>query len=105
MSGNRRERPDFSRAEPSLRARRASHPRPRSRSRYRRLEVGTVVEALGAVSEPVVPRFLWRPKLRDPTDGMVFETVGNGIEDPLVTLSQRKVSGAPQKLTITVPAY
>lgn len=105
MFENRRDRSDSSRAELSLFARHAGHPRLRSRSRQRRLEVRTVVEALCAVSEPVVSWYLWRPKLRDPTDGMVFETVGNGIDNPLVTLNQRKVSGAPQKLAIMVPAY
>ena len=52
-------------------------------------EIGTVLDALAAVVEPVILRFLWRPQLRDPADEMVLETAGNGRADRLATFNLR----------------
>lgn len=65
-------------------------------------DVKTIVEALCAVSEPVVSWFLWRPQLRDPTDEMVLEAAINGAADALVTFNQRDFGDAPGKFGITV---
>lgn len=56
-----------------------------------------IISALCAVSEPVSPRFLWRPQLRDPADEMVLETAinGNADADALVTFNRRDFGDAP----------
>jgi predicted nucleic acid-binding protein len=43
------------------------------------------LDALSAVIEPVVFRFLWRPQLKDPADEMVLETAVNGQADRIAT--------------------
>lgn len=58
-------------------------------------EISTIISALCAVSEPVSPRFLWRPQLRDPADEMVLETAINGNADALVTFNRRDFGDAP----------
>jgi putative PIN family toxin of toxin-antitoxin system len=55
-------------------------------------EVLALLDALISVSEPVVPRFRWRPMLRDPNDDMVFEAAFNGRADLLVTFNRRDFS-------------
>lgn len=52
-------------------------------------ELGTLLDALAAVSEPVRLAFLWRPTLRDPDDDMVLETAMNGRADFLATFNLR----------------
>lgn len=52
-------------------------------------EIAELLDALAVVSEPVVPRFRWRPLLRDPNDDMVFEVAFNGQADVLVTFNKR----------------
>ena len=58
-------------------------------------EISTIISALCAVSEPISPRFLWRPQLRDPADEMVLETAINGNADALVTFNRRDFGDAP----------
>ena len=58
-------------------------------------EISNIISALCAVSEPVSPRFLWRPQLRDPADEMVLETAINGNADALVTFNRRDFGDAP----------
>lgn len=53
------------------------------------MEITELLDALAMVSEPVVPRFRWRPLLRDPNDDMVFEVAFNGQADVLVTFNKR----------------
>ena len=65
-------------------------------------EVSTVVSALCAVCEPVHPRYLWRPQLRDAADEMVFETAVNGRADALVTFNQRDFGDAPARFGIAL---
>ena len=79
-----------------------SGPTQLSASGLTNLDVQTIVEALCAVSEPVVSWFLWRPQLRDPTDEMVLEVAINGAADALVTFNQRDFSDAPRKFGISV---
>ena len=52
-------------------------------------DVVELIETLVNVAEPVVPRFRWRPLLRDPNDDMVFEAALNGWADLLVTFNKR----------------
>ena len=63
-------------------------------------DVRIVVEALCAVAEPVVARYLWRPQLRDPGDEMVLETAINGNADALVTFNRRDFGDAPSRFGI-----
>ena len=65
-------------------------------------EVGAIVDALCAVAEPVEPRFLWRPQLRDPADEMVLETAINGAADALVTFNRRDFGEVPEHFGIAL---
>jgi len=57
-------------------------------------EIGDVLEAIVAVAEPVVLRFLWRPQLKDPDDEMVLETAVNGGADRIATFNTRHLAAA-----------
>ena len=57
-------------------------------------EVDTVLDAVALVIEPVRLAFLWRPRLRDPSDEMVLETAVNGRADRLVTFNLRHLAEA-----------
>jgi putative PIN family toxin of toxin-antitoxin system len=65
-------------------------------------ETGGVLDALSVVIEPVQLRFLWRPKLKDPTDEMVLETAFNGQADCLVTFNTRHLRDAARELSVRV---
>ena len=65
-------------------------------------EVEVIISALCAVAEPVQPRFLWRPQLRDPADEMVLEAAINGNADALVTFNRRDFGDAPGRFGIAV---
>ena len=65
-------------------------------------ETGEVLDALSAVLEPVRLWFLWRPKLKDPTDEMVLETAFNGLADGLVTFNARHLKDAASELGVRV---
>lgn len=54
-----------------------------------RMEIGSILDAIIAVSEPVSFRFLWRPQLKDPSDEMVLETAVNGSAEYLATFNLR----------------
>ncbi len=71
------------------------NPEQRIMSGLSETEISTIISALCAVSEPVSPRFLWRPQLRDPADEMVLETAINGHADALVTFNRRDFGDAP----------
>ena len=43
-------------------------------------------------------RFLWRPKLRDPSDEMVLEAAINGSADALVTFNRRDFGDTPRRI-------
>jgi predicted nucleic acid-binding protein len=58
-------------------------------SRLSALDVEAVLDAVAAVSEPVVLDFLWRPVLPDPDDDIVLETAMNGRADAIVTFNRR----------------
>lgn len=65
-------------------------------------EVEVIISALCAVAEPVQPRFLWRPQLRDPADEMVLEAAINGNADALVTFNRRGFGDAPGRFGVAV---
>ena len=65
-------------------------------------EVDTVLDAAARVCEPVRLAFLWRPRLRDPSDEMVLETAVNGRADRLVTFNLRHLGGAAREFGIRV---
>ncbi|MCY4426113.1 MAG: putative toxin-antitoxin system toxin component, PIN family [Halieaceae bacterium] len=65
-------------------------------------EVEALMSALCAVAEPVSPRYLWRPLLRDPADEMVLEAAVNGGADALVTFNRRGFGVAPGKFGVAV---
>jgi putative PIN family toxin of toxin-antitoxin system len=63
-------------------------------------ETNSVLDALAAVIEPVMLRFLWRPRLPDPGDEMVLETAVNGRADRLATFNLRHLSAAAAEFGI-----
>jgi len=65
-------------------------------------ETNAVLDAVAAVVEPIQLRFLWRPRLRDPADEMVLETVVNGRADRLVTFNLRYLKAAVEEFGIRV---
>ena len=69
-------------------------------------EVVVLLDALISVSEPVVPRFRWRPMLRDPNDDMVFEAAFHGQADLLVTFNRSDFEplASKSKIRIALPA-
>jgi hypothetical protein len=46
-------------------------------------EVWQFLDAIAAMIEPVETYFLWRPRLRDPTDEMVLRLLSMGMQLPL----------------------
>ena len=52
-------------------------------------DVGILLDALGAVVEPIRISYLRRPVLTDPGDDLVLETAVNGRADIVVTLNRR----------------
>lgn len=65
-------------------------------------QVGEVLDALVKVSTPVPLRFLWRPRLKDPSDEMVLETAVNGGADCLITFNVRHLAEATREFGIRV---
>jgi putative PIN family toxin of toxin-antitoxin system len=63
-------------------------------------EMNEVLDALAAVVEPVVLRFLWRPQLKDPDDEMVLETAVNGGADRIATFNIRHLAAAARTFGI-----
>ena len=63
-------------------------------------EVEIFVDAVLAMVEPVESYFMWRPRLRDPADEMVLETVANGRAAAIVTFNQRDFGAVPLQFGI-----
>lgn len=57
-------------------------------------ETNVFLDALAAVVEPVVFRFLWKPQLKDPADEIVLETAVNGRADRIATFNVRHLRAA-----------
>ena len=57
-------------------------------------EIGRVLDDLAGIAQPVTLSFRWRPRLSDPNDDMVLETVVNGKADAIVTFNQRDFEAA-----------
>jgi putative PIN family toxin of toxin-antitoxin system len=51
-------------------------------------EVGVFLDGLASLLIPVMPYFLWRPRLRDPDDEMVLDAAVNGRADAIVTFNK-----------------
>jgi putative PIN family toxin of toxin-antitoxin system len=65
-----------------------------ARSGARIADIGTLLDALCAICEPVGISYLWRPVLREPDDEMVLEVAMNGGADRLLTFNERDFRGA-----------
>jgi putative PIN family toxin of toxin-antitoxin system len=63
-------------------------------------EINEVLDAMAAVIEPIALRFLWRPRLKDPADEMVLETVVTGGADRLITFNVRHLAEAAMEFGI-----
>jgi putative PIN family toxin of toxin-antitoxin system len=71
-------------------------------SKLRAMEVGTVLDVLVSVADPVRLSFRWRPALGDPSNDMVLETAVNGGADLLVTFNRRHFTSAAGQFQLEV---
>jgi putative PIN family toxin of toxin-antitoxin system len=67
-------------------------------------DVGSILDVLVSVADPVRLSFRWRPVLGDPTDDMVVETAVNGRADLLVTFNLRHFASATAQFGLEVVA-
>ena len=69
-------------------------------------EIGAFLDGLAALLRPVLPYFLWRPRLRDPDDEMVLDAAVNGQAEAIVTFNvQDYLPAALQfRLEVLTPA-
>jgi len=65
-------------------------------------EVSVFLDAVLALAEPVMTRFLWRPQLRDSGDEMVLEAAINGRADALVTFNIGDFGSVPARFGVAV---
>lgn len=65
-------------------------------------DVGSILDAVASIAEPVRVSFLWRPILVDPADDMVLEAAVNGRADMLVTFNRRDFVGPAESFELTV---
>ena len=65
-------------------------------------EVGTFVDAVLALMEPVESHFMWRPLLRDPADEMVLEAAVNGRAAAIVTFNRCDFGDIPLRFGVEV---
>lgn len=65
-------------------------------------QVQQYLDGLAALVEPVETHFLWRPRLRDPSDEMVLEAAVNGRADAIVTFNSRDYGAIPIDFGIDV---
>jgi len=65
-------------------------------------EVGIFLDAVVALAEPIEAHFLWRPRLRDPSDEMVLEAAVNGRADAIFTFNVRDFGVAPDDFGIAL---
>ena len=65
-------------------------------------DVGTLLDAIVAVAEPVRLAFLWRPALRDAGDDMVLEVAVNGRADAIVTFNRRDFAAVAARFGVAV---
>jgi predicted nucleic acid-binding protein len=71
-------------------------------SRLSVMDVGTLLDAVAAVAEPVRLAFLWRPALNDADDDMVLETAVNGRADGIATFNRRHFTSVTKRFGIGV---
>jgi putative PIN family toxin of toxin-antitoxin system len=69
-------------------------------------EIAAFLDGLAALLRPVLPYFLWRPRLRDPDDEMVLDAAVNGQAEAIVTFNvQDYLPAALQfRLEVLTPA-
>jgi len=65
-------------------------------------DIGVLLDALAAVSEPVRLAYLWRPTLRDANDDMVLEVAVNGRADAIITFNLRDFSSASKQFGLSI---
>jgi len=71
-------------------------------SRLSITDVGTLLDAVAVIAQPVRLDFLWRPVLNDADDDMVLETAMNGRADAIITFNRRHFTPAMTQFGIDV---
>lgn len=66
------------------------------------VEVGTFVDRLISMAEPIEIYFRWRPQLRDPGDELVLEAAVNGRASTIVTFNEKHLREARTSFDIEV---
>jgi predicted nucleic acid-binding protein len=66
------------------------------------VEVGTFLDRLISMAEPVQLFFRWRPQLRDPGDELVLEAAVNGRASAIVTFNEKDLREARASFDIDV---
>jgi putative PIN family toxin of toxin-antitoxin system len=65
-------------------------------------DVGSLLDAVALVAEPVRLAFLWRPQLADADDDMVLEAAVNGQAEAIVTFNTRDFTPAAGQFGIAI---
>jgi predicted nucleic acid-binding protein len=65
-------------------------------------DVNAFITAVIAMTEPVESHFIWRPRLRDPSDEMVLEAAVNGRAAALVTFNRRDFGTVPSEFGVDI---
>jgi predicted nucleic acid-binding protein len=65
-------------------------------------DVGSFLDGLIAMAEPVTSYFRWRPQLHDPGDELVLEAAVNGRASAIVTFNEKHLRDAKRIFGIDV---
>ena len=65
-------------------------------------DIEIFIAVVVAMAEPVDSHFIWRPRLRDPSDELVLEAAVNGGAAAIVTFDWRDFGSVPREFGVEV---